>query len=162
MLVGHSLGGLYMQWYARQYPDEVSALVLIDSVYPNILYLLKTGSLFQAASRWVAKSLWLPAVGGSPAEVDGIEATARTVINLPPPSGKPVVVLRASSPMLDFNEPSAYSEQILPGARVERVSGGHYLQLDAPDAVIGAIRSVLPEKDARVTAARSARSSGVY
>ena len=35
VLVGHSLGGLYMQLYARRYPDEVSALVLVDSTHPN-------------------------------------------------------------------------------------------------------------------------------
>ncbi|MCV2361305.1 alpha/beta hydrolase [Paucibacter sp. TC2R-5] len=157
VLVGHSLGGLYMQWYERQYPDEVSALVLIDSVYPNILGLLQTSSFFQSASRWVAKSLWLPAVGGSPGEVDGIEATARAVLSLQAPLGKPVVVLRASSPMLDFNEPRDYFEQILPGARVERVSGGHYLQLDAPEAVIQAIRSVMPERAGRAAAPGSTR-----
>lgn len=31
VLVGHSLGGLNMQLYAMQYPDEVAGLVLVDS-----------------------------------------------------------------------------------------------------------------------------------
>jgi len=35
VLVGHSLGGLYMQYYARKYPDEVLGLVLVDSTYPD-------------------------------------------------------------------------------------------------------------------------------
>jgi pimeloyl-ACP methyl ester carboxylesterase len=30
VLVGHSLGGLYVQLYAYQYPDEVAGLVLVD------------------------------------------------------------------------------------------------------------------------------------
>jgi len=34
ILIGHSLGGLYMQLYARRYPDEVSALILVDSTHP--------------------------------------------------------------------------------------------------------------------------------
>jgi pimeloyl-ACP methyl ester carboxylesterase len=34
VLVGHSFGGLLMQLFARKYPDEVSALVLIDSTHP--------------------------------------------------------------------------------------------------------------------------------
>ncbi|WP_197485038.1 alpha/beta fold hydrolase [Methylomonas koyamae] len=34
ILVGHSLGGLYMQWYARHYPQEVAALILVDSTHP--------------------------------------------------------------------------------------------------------------------------------
>jgi len=35
VLVGHSLGGLYMQYFARKYPDEVLGLVLVDSTYPD-------------------------------------------------------------------------------------------------------------------------------
>jgi len=31
VLVGHSLGGLYMQTYAARYPDEVAGLALVDS-----------------------------------------------------------------------------------------------------------------------------------
>ena len=31
VLVGHSLGGLYMQYFARQYPQEVAGLVLVES-----------------------------------------------------------------------------------------------------------------------------------
>ena len=32
LLVGHSLGGLYMQLFARLYPDEVQGLVLVDAL----------------------------------------------------------------------------------------------------------------------------------
>lgn len=35
ILVGHSLGGLYMSLYARTYPDEVAGLVLVDSAHPE-------------------------------------------------------------------------------------------------------------------------------
>jgi len=34
VLVGHSLGGLYMQYFARRYPNEVMGLVLVDSTSP--------------------------------------------------------------------------------------------------------------------------------
>jgi pimeloyl-ACP methyl ester carboxylesterase len=33
VLVGHSLGGLYMQYFARRYPLEVAGLVLVDSTH---------------------------------------------------------------------------------------------------------------------------------
>ncbi len=33
VLVGHSLGGLYMQYFARNYPSEVSGLLLVDSTH---------------------------------------------------------------------------------------------------------------------------------
>jgi pimeloyl-ACP methyl ester carboxylesterase len=31
ILVGHSLGGLYVQMFARLHPDEIAAVVLLDS-----------------------------------------------------------------------------------------------------------------------------------
>ncbi|WP_296824894.1 alpha/beta hydrolase, partial [Sulfurovum sp.] len=35
ILVGHSLGGLYMQYFAKKYAHEVRGIVLVDAVYPN-------------------------------------------------------------------------------------------------------------------------------
>lgn len=37
VLVGHSFGGLYVRKYAETYPDEVAALVLVDSSHPQML-----------------------------------------------------------------------------------------------------------------------------
>ena len=34
VLVGHSLGGAFDLLYARTYPDEVAALVVVDSPLP--------------------------------------------------------------------------------------------------------------------------------
>jgi pimeloyl-ACP methyl ester carboxylesterase len=36
ILVGHSLGGLYMHYFARRYPIETGGLVLIDAAFPDI------------------------------------------------------------------------------------------------------------------------------
>jgi pimeloyl-ACP methyl ester carboxylesterase len=35
ILVGHSLGGLFVQHYARTYPQQVAGIVLVDSVHPE-------------------------------------------------------------------------------------------------------------------------------
>ncbi|HWA86620.1 MAG TPA: alpha/beta hydrolase, partial [Opitutus sp.] len=35
VLVGHSLGGIYVQVFARRFPDEVAGLVLVDSSHPE-------------------------------------------------------------------------------------------------------------------------------
>ena len=48
VLVGHSLGGLYMSLYARTYPEEVAGLILMDSTHPEqiercLQYLPPTG-----------------------------------------------------------------------------------------------------------------------
>ena len=31
VLVGHSLGGLFVQYYAKKYPDEIAGVILVDS-----------------------------------------------------------------------------------------------------------------------------------
>ena len=35
VLVGHSLGGLYIQLFAKEYPDIVKAMVFVDATYPD-------------------------------------------------------------------------------------------------------------------------------
>jgi pimeloyl-ACP methyl ester carboxylesterase len=35
VLVGHSLGGLYVQMFAEQYPSEVAGMVLVESTHPD-------------------------------------------------------------------------------------------------------------------------------
>lgn len=35
VLVGHSIGGLYVRAFAQQYPDEVAGVVLVDSSHPE-------------------------------------------------------------------------------------------------------------------------------
>lgn len=35
LLVGHSLGGLFVQYYAKTYPQQVAGIILVDSVHPE-------------------------------------------------------------------------------------------------------------------------------
>lgn len=35
ILVGHSLGGLFVQYYAKLYPQQIQGIVLVDSVHPE-------------------------------------------------------------------------------------------------------------------------------
>ncbi len=49
ILVGHSLGGLNMQLFAKAYPDEVVGLVLVDSAHQNMIERLPASSLLRRA-----------------------------------------------------------------------------------------------------------------
>ncbi len=40
VLVGHSLGGLYVNLFARQYPQEVAGAVLLDATAPDDVRML--------------------------------------------------------------------------------------------------------------------------
>jgi len=37
VLVGHSLGGIYVQVFARMYPEDVAGMVLVDGAHPDLL-----------------------------------------------------------------------------------------------------------------------------
>jgi pimeloyl-ACP methyl ester carboxylesterase len=50
ILVGHSLGGLYIQLYAKIYPKEVSGMVLLDSSSVNAPPELKTRARLEPGS----------------------------------------------------------------------------------------------------------------
>jgi pimeloyl-ACP methyl ester carboxylesterase len=58
ILVGHSLGGLLVQYYARQYPGKVAGIVLVDSSHPKIYQFLPPESARknrkELIKRWVS------------------------------------------------------------------------------------------------------------
>lgn len=147
VLVGHSLGGLYMQLYARHHPDEVAALVLVDSTHPEQLkgagarenWPLLTRAAFGLLTSDTAK-----------AELEGIEATGMAVQALPPVSGKPVIILSAMKPMTkksaladDANAKRRDIAHLYPGAQVRWVDSGHGIPLDNPKAVVTAIQDAV-------------------
>ena len=149
ILVGHSLGGLYMQLYARRYPEETAALVLVDSTHPE--QMRGVG----APEQWPA---WLRAVfnvGSSPtakAELAAVDATGAAVLALPPPKGKPVIVLSAAKPLGEHSpladDANAKRRDIVrlhPGARQVWVDSGHAIPLERPDAIVDAIQQATVE-----------------
>lgn len=147
ILVGHSLGGLYMQQFARRYPSEVAALVLVDSTHPN------QAKGKGAPENWPAWFRLLFKVAASDVvknEMGALDTTGEAVLNLPPFTGKPVILLSALQPMndkselaLDANEKRKDLSRLYPGAKQVWVDSGHNMQREKPEAVIAAIREVL-------------------
>jgi len=147
VLVGHSLGGLYMQLYARRYPGEVSGLVLVDSTHPQ--------QLDGAGGRenwpvWANIAFNTLTTTAAKQELAALPATGRAVLALPPMAGKPVVVLSAQKPMAvrsalarDANAKRVDIARLNPGAKQVWVDSGHAIPLERPEAVIAAIHDVL-------------------
>lgn len=151
VLVGHSLGGLYMQWFARRYPQEVQALVLVDSVYPRIT---KKPEDFPWYAR-LGKRLLMPRAVSD--EVDHIHATGEAVLAMPSfddsrivqlfnvPKGKTAVAVNFGM----FDESAATREfvrQLYPRARKQVVDSDHQIQADKPELVVAAIREAMALK----------------
>ncbi|MBI3346179.1 MAG: alpha/beta fold hydrolase [Burkholderiales bacterium] len=148
VLVGHSLGGLYMQWFARRYPQEVQALVLVDSLYPRII---KKPEDFPWYARLGKRWLMPRAVSD---EVDQIHATGESLLALPAFDDSRVVQLfnvptSKTAIAVDFgvtNEDEAtrdFVRQLYPRARKHVVDSDHQIQADKPELVVAAIREAL-------------------
>jgi pimeloyl-ACP methyl ester carboxylesterase len=147
VLVGHSLGGLYMQYFARRHPDEVSGLVLVDSTHWNQQLLMglpitdpaKRDRVLVFMSLIARKELEASALAGAQVRQS---APARPI---------PTIVLSSTAAVRNETpatraQAARLQEDIVsdfPGARHVRVEGsGHYIQHDRPAVVADAIREL--------------------
>lgn len=147
VLVGHSAGGLYMQWFARRYPDEVRALILVDSTHPRQL---QGASSPEHWPTWVNIAVSLAISSVAKQELASLNTTGEAVLALPAFTGKPVFVLSAAQPLQDSSpladDANAKRKDIVrlyPGAKQVWVDSGHGIPLERPDAVITAILEAL-------------------
>jgi pimeloyl-ACP methyl ester carboxylesterase len=159
VLVGHSLGGLYMQLYARRHPDEVAALVLVDSTHPNQL---DGEGAMDKQSFWVRGVVGALVTGVAKEELSLVAQTGQDLLSLPVFTGRPVFVLSAAEPMKETSDLARFSNEkrvdiarLHPGARQVWVDSGHAIPLEQPDAVVNAITAALAElRAAPASAAR--------
>ncbi len=150
ILVGHSLGGLYMQLFARRYPDEVSALILVDSTHPKQF---DGDGAIEKQSFLVRGLVWALVTGTAKEEFNLLSQTGEQVLSLPTLLNKPVFVLSASQPMKekskladDANEKRKDIARLYPNAKQIWVDSGHVIPLEKPESIISVIREALALK----------------
>jgi len=148
LLVGHSLGGLYMQLFARLYPGEVQGLVLVDALYPGVI---KRPEDFPFYTRW-GKALFLNRMAAR--EIDAIYATGEDVLATPWSPDIPVIRLvnvpkSAGAIAVDFGVINtdaatiAVVRALYPGAKTVVVDSDHQIQKANPEVVVQAIQEVM-------------------
>jgi pimeloyl-ACP methyl ester carboxylesterase len=148
VLVGHSLGGLYMQYFARNFPAEVTGLLLIDSTHWNQHMVIEP----QANQQYMGQrevTLFMPLIMRQELK-DSVQAgeqvhasprvdDVRTIVlssTLPPKNSTPASLERAAQ--LQGEIASDF-----PGSRHVFVTGAtHYIQRDKPEVVINAAREL--------------------
>lgn len=148
VLVGHSLGGLYMQMFARAYPQEVKALVLVDSLYPGQVKKTADFPLMTRFAGWLAfsRTVWR--------EIEKIDETGEMVLRLPGIDDKQIVRLinqpkSSTAVAVDFGAfrmDQATRDKVralYPKARTVVADSSHQMALTSPDVVAAAIRQVL-------------------
>ncbi|MBD9358379.1 alpha/beta fold hydrolase [Methylomonas albis] len=147
VLVGHSLGGLYMQWYARYHPQEVAALILVDSTHPSQL---KGAGAIENWPMWVRLAFGLLTSATAERELAALDLTGDEVLAAPPFTRGPVIVLSAAQPLsdtsalaIDGNQKRKDISRLYPGAIQRWVDSGHAIPLEKPEPIVSAIREVL-------------------
>ncbi len=148
ILVGHSLGGLYQYVFARMYPDQVAALVLVDPTHPRHWETMQREVPNSAAMLKKAGSVLFSATAQR--EFDD-QAACLERFDLRAPLTVPARLLTSTvSSALAPREFSAMAQALatdwvrISGApEQQQVSGaGHYIQNQRPQAVIDAVLSV--------------------
>lgn len=137
ILVGHSLGGLYVQMFARKYPREIAGVVLLDSSSVDAPDELKTRAQLEPGT-----AAYL--------EEAGIPESNRQVKSGGPFPDVPLAVIAATDhgPFFRQWEPTLMRLQqqlatLSPRATLIVAQGsGHDVQLDRPATVVDAVRRI--------------------
>jgi pimeloyl-ACP methyl ester carboxylesterase len=146
VLVGHSIGGLFMQYFARNFPAEVSAMVLIDSTHWRQQFAVNPNANVAYENRRMVR-LYMP--WAMRQELDDSGDSGVEVKDSPKPRLAEVIVLSSTLPLLHQTEQEHDAEVALqnelaedfPSPRHQFVDhAGHYIQRDQPDIVVAAVR----------------------
>ena len=148
VLVGHSLGGLYMQYFARQYPSEVAGLVLVESTHWDQQARMEKESPTTANMTKVLARTMPPHVQR---EFSGSALAGRQVREAPETKHIPVVVLTGTHRNLlergKFADADyALQREVVRAYHARQIiadRSGHYIQKDQPELVVAAVADVL-------------------
>ena len=145
VLVGHSLGGLYMQYFARNYPGEVVGLVLVDSTHWN-----QGLSIDGTANTpyWGRSSVTLFMPWIMRRELTDSAAAGEQVHASPPVGYLPTIVLSralaqtSAARLRDAELQDEIAGDFPEAQHIEVSDSGHYIQRDRPELVVAAAREL--------------------
>lgn len=149
VMVGHSIGGIYLRKYAELYPTEVIGMVLLDSAHEE-----QFSRVSALSPEWAHRI-----AGKFPADDQRASGFLLGNERLAWHFDKPLIVLEhgempsavASDPMAQQSEAVFHTlQQDLVsrskyGQLREAKKSGHYIQRDQPELVVQAIKDVIRE-----------------
>jgi pimeloyl-ACP methyl ester carboxylesterase len=144
LLVGHSLGGLFIQAFARSYPDDVAGIVLVDAANP----LEPQGTFVSTVP---------PATGTvEAAEEQGVAPSVAALLSGPPLPPVPLVVLVAAdhhdTPQREALWQGVQRRTAALSPKAGSRSCRPVIQTDRPDVVTAAVLQVAREAGADISA----------
>ncbi|MFT3696821.1 MAG: alpha/beta hydrolase [Kofleriaceae bacterium] len=148
VLVGHSVGGAYMELFAKAHPDEVAGVVLVDSRHRNFLAACEEAKLDNCG---IPEDV-LDTQGASARDEYHAFSLAADEIHAAGAFGTyPVRVLTATdhpvSPAREQLWETMLAELAAEASNGQQIvvhGAGHFIQLDRPDVVISSILEMLP------------------
>ena len=155
ILVGHSLGGLYMSLYARTYPEEIAGLLLLDSMHPEQIercqHYLPVDECDPEHYPWWVKTLIKMTPTVIKAEMTGATETGRQIRGAGALPFVPLVVLSHGEPPADepgMGQMWAALQQDLANesprsTHIIAHKSGHNIQSDEPELVIQSIKDLV-------------------
>jgi pimeloyl-ACP methyl ester carboxylesterase len=170
VLVGHSLGGLFANLFARRYPQELAGVLLIEATHPQDPAALKQRET--QIGRALARLLALPQESVRPnlhAELACVEQTVEEIAAAGPFPAVPLrVITGGQTPKAWLSSPGAVgarraNQQALArlsplGEQVLAQRSGHFPQLTEPDLVLRTLAQLLRAATVNDPAAVQGRS----
>lgn len=162
VLVGHSAGGFYVRVFASLYPEEVSALVLVDPSHEDFfrkVAAVQSPSEREELTRQMA-SYAAEASPGRKAEWDRLESVGEEARAAALPAGLPVILLTGMKLDAERRNPSVQalwldlhrdlfrqwgSVQAGVARHIVTRKSGHYIHHDEPELVVEAVRQAVEQ-----------------
>ena len=145
ILVGHSLGGLYIQLFTKAYPNSVKAILLVDGTYPEEfanMEAMKVPPKLQKSWKYLSQNT---------------SYIGQRLLSSPITKQIPIMILSALLNE-DVEENPEWKEMIIcmhkkqeeylslyPWAKQVWVDSGHNIHFEKPEVVIEAIREIVEE-----------------
>jgi pimeloyl-ACP methyl ester carboxylesterase len=148
VVVGHSIGGAYMELFAKAHPDEVAGVVLVDTRHRDFLATCEAAQLDNCG---LPEPLLQQQATAAIAEYRAFTLASEEIRAAGSFGSYPVRVLTATDhPVSAARE--ALWESMLASLAAEATNGehvlvrgaGHYIQRDRPDVVVQSILEILP------------------
>jgi len=153
VLIGHSLGGLYAEYFAARHPDQILGVVLAESRPADFTRRCESASI--SSCTLPASIAWTLPAGGR-AELAALPMTITEIERIRPGPGSPVLVLSRPAPTnpSDFDALWSAAQRDLtaryPGARqLIAGDGGHYLHVDQRAWFVESVRIFIDDARAR-------------
>lgn len=150
VLVGHSLGGLYANLFARLFPAEIRAVVLLDATAPDdVRFLSKESGFIQRALQAVINGIFPKDANH---ETNYLDQTLEHIDQAGPFPAIPLMIVTGGKPswlmsqkvrQIRARNQTALVAMSPHGQQVIAPNSGHFPQFSEPEVVIQAIRDII-------------------